>query len=133
MQEYQFNYKEYNKKIYRSSGGGSIAVMVFVIIVLIGLAFFLTKQNIKHKKNEFYFVEINKCLTYKDASDLSIEIQSRAGAGYVFFDGSYHVLANFYLNKADAESVCENLKPDYPTCKVFSLKPSILNASRETK
>ena len=120
MQEYQFNSKEYNKKIYNRASGGSFAVIIFFIIILVGVAFMLIRQN-KPSKNEFYFVEINQFLTYKEAGNLSEEIQSKSGAGYVFFDGQYHVFANFYLSKTDAESVCENLKQQYPTCKVFTL------------
>ena len=120
MQEYQFNSKEYNKKIYNRTNNGSFAVIIFFIIILVGAAFLLIKQN-KPSKNEFYFVEINQFLTYKEASSLSEEIQSKSGAGYIFFNGKYHVFANFYLSKADAESVSENLKQQYPNCKVYTL------------
>ncbi len=120
MQEYQFNSKEYNKKIYNRASGGSFAVIIFFVIILVGLAFVLVRQN-KPSKNEFYFVEINNFLTYKEAGNLSAELQSKSAAGYVYFDGQYHVLANLYLTKTDANNVCENLKLQYPNCKVYTL------------
>lgn len=121
MQQYSFNSKEYNKKIYKSPSVGGFAILIFFIIILIGVAFVLIKQT-KVKKNEFYFVEINAFASYKDACNLANEIQAKQAAGYVYFNGTYHVLANFYPSKQDAQNVCQNLIEEYPNCKVFSIE-----------
>ena len=118
MQNYVFNYGDYNKKIHKPTQGG-MCVIVFIIICLLGVACFLNQT--KPSYNQFYFVEIKNFLTYKDATNLATEIQAKNGAGYVYFDGSYHVLASFYPTKKEAETVCNNLKNDYPSSQVFEL------------
>ena len=119
MQDYKFDYNEYKRKV-RSSIGISIYLLIFFAVVLLGVIYF-----IKPKKNvvsNFYFVEVNNFLKYFDANALSAEIQARNGAGYIYFDSSYHVLAGYYLNQQSAQQVCNNIKEDYPTAKVFSIE-----------
>ncbi len=134
MQEYQFNQKEYRKKIYKN-GGGSVAILIFICIILIGAAFILMPKK-SASKQEFYFVEINQFITYKDANELAISIQEKGGAGYVFFNGSYHVFAGYYPTKSEAETVCENLKEEFECACVFSLEYSLnsknLSANQKT-
>ena len=119
MQEYQFNANEYKKKISYKSSNKNFFVYVFICIILMGAVFFL-KPKQKTNSDFLYFVEINNFLNYNDATALSTEIQEKAGAGYIYYDGTYHVFAHVYLNKADAQNVCNNLAEEYPTCKVFS-------------
>lgn len=117
--EYQFSAKEYHKKIYGKSFGLPFAALIFIIIILVGVAFlFKPKQKFEY----FYFVEINEFLTFADANALANEIQTKNGAGYIYFDGSYHVLANFYLTSEDAETVVDNLKTEYSTAKILKLQ-----------
>ena len=119
MQSYEFDYSQYRKKINQPKHT-SLCLLSFLIIICMGLAMFLYPNSIK--KNEYYFVEINSFLTYSEANNLGNLISSVNGAGYVYYDGKYHVFAAFYPSKEDAETVCENLKPDYPTCSVYTLK-----------
>ncbi len=116
---YNFDQKEYREKINKKSSFPA-TILIFLIIILLGAAFFL--QNKKEDYIYFHFVEVQNFLNYSEANKLSNEIQSRNGAGFIYYDGTYHVLANFYLNKSDASSVAENLSSEYPHAKVFTIK-----------
>ena len=118
MQNYEFDYNHYKMKINKKSKY-SICVMSLLILILLGIAFFIYPKN--HKTTEFYFVEIKSFVTYNEANNLATSIQSMGGAGYVYYDGYYHVLAAYYPNEKDAKKVCENLKAEYDTVKVFTL------------
>lgn len=121
MQEFEFNYKEYKKRISNKFSGKSIVVYIFICIILMGAVFFL-KPKAKNKNCKLYFVEINCFLNYSQANELANEIRNKGGAGYIYFDEKYHVFANLYLTEQDANSVCNNLKAEYPTIKTFSIE-----------
>ncbi|MBQ8615163.1 MAG: hypothetical protein IJ415_01180 [Clostridia bacterium] len=53
---------------------------------------------------------------------MSQTISESGGAGYIYFDGKYHVLASFYSNLDDAESVAENLINEYPNTQVLTIE-----------
>ncbi len=120
MDEYQFSYEEYKKRVYKNPGL-SIYIICFFIIILIGAAFLLWPKQSNDNKTTFYFVEVDNFLVYKDANALAGEIQSRLGAGYVYFDTSYHVLASFYPTAESASAVVDNLLSEYPSAKLFSI------------
>lgn len=117
MQNYTFNYAQYKKKINRKSIS-FIPILLVLIIILLGIAFCLTRNS---QEQEFYFVQIDEFASYKDASILSYELQEKNAGGFIYYNGIYHVLANFYIQKKDAETVASNLKSDYPKSCVFSL------------
>lgn len=119
MQSYQFDYYQYKKKINKPKTTGFV-LLSFLILIALGLAMFLYPNSLG--KNEFYFVEINSFLSYNEANDLANTISSLNGAGYVYYDGKYHVFASFYPSKKDAETVCENLKSNYPLASVYTLE-----------
>lgn len=118
MENYTFDLKEYRKKIVHRRTM-PISIIALFIILLIGLAFFLIPK--KYSTSKFYFVEINSFLNYSSASELSSEIQSRGGAGFIYYDGSYHVLACYYPTKSEAEAVVENLSTDY-SARIYTLE-----------
>ncbi len=108
----------YQQKTRRKTGG--FFALIILVILLFCLAVFLIPKR-KEKLN-FYFVELGNFLNYNQACKLNDEIISKQGAGYIYFDGSYHVLANFYYKKDDAQKVCENLKSDYQNAQVFTIE-----------
>lgn len=117
MQNYQFDYVQYKKKINKKSVC-LIPILLILNFILLVVAFYLTTSS---NEQEFYFVQIDEFATYKDANTLACEIQGKNAGGYIYYDGTYHVLASFYLLKDDAESVSTNLKNDYPNACVFSI------------
>lgn len=122
MQEYKFDSKEYKKKILKKETFGfSFFVYVFVCIILMGVIFFL-KPSIKTKTENFYYVEVACTLNYNEAFKISTDMQTKGGAGYIYFDGKYHVFANLYLTKLEANSVAENIKEVYPSSKIYEME-----------
>lgn len=119
MQNYQFDYSSYNKKINSHKKEG-LTIITIVIILLMGVVVFVSKNF--NRTDNFFFVEVGCFFKYADANSLAGEVQNKGGAGYVYYDGKYHVLTSFYLNKEDAESVCNNLVESYPNSKVFNLE-----------
>lgn len=117
MQEYVFDYTSYKKKL-KKPVNFSFSLTIVVCILLLGLTFFL---NQKRTDLQFYFVQVGEFENFSNANVLANEIVSQNGAGFVYFDGCYHVLAGFYLNNLDAENVAKNISPNYPNTKVFSI------------
>ena len=97
----------------------SITILIFLIIILLAVAVFLIEK--KEKKTYFYFLQANEFLNYKDASNLANELQSKQGAGYIYYDGSYHVIISYYATIEEAESVLENIKNEYTNAKIFNI------------
>ena len=119
MQSYEFDYCQYRKKI-NSPKKSRLFLLFFLILIALGLAIMLYPNLIK--KDEFYFVEISSFLSYSEANNLANTVSMLNGAGYVYYDGKYHVFVSFYPSKKDAETVCENLKSDYPLASVYTLE-----------
>ena len=119
MQNYNFNYHQYKKKIHKQNVS-IIPLLLCIIIITLGVAFFLRPQ--KTELNKFYFVEIDSFETYKDASNLAQNIQSSGGAGYIYYNNKYRVLAGFYPYYSQAESVTNNLKSEFKNCQIFTLE-----------
>ncbi len=118
---YNFDYQEYLKRT-RKKQPHTIFILMTVIIGLMIVAFFVKPNN--NKLDNLYLVRINTYLTYSEASKMSNEIQSRGGAGYIFFDGKYHVIASYYTTESEAISVVDNLATEYPTANVYTLEIS---------
>ena len=116
---YTFNQNDYKKRTQKASG----IYFSFLIIVIIILASLLTFIKPKELNSiQFYFVEAKTFSTYQQAYNFAQEIQKTNGAGYIHYNKQYHILLNFYSNKKDAEQVVNNLKPDYPNARIYSIK-----------
>lgn len=119
MSNYSFNYYQYKNKIYKKNPF-TFSIIFLFIIILLGLCVFL--KPTKNKYYKFYFVEIDSCDTYKDAVDVANSLQERGGAGYIFFDKEYHVLASFYAEHDHAKSISNKLKTEYKNTGVLTLE-----------
>lgn len=128
MSEYIFDYNQYKKTITNKSHF-SYSLIIFIIILLLGLCVYFKPNKLKESK--LHFVEIGSVQTYSSALNLSQEINSLGGAGFIFFDGTYHVLANYYSSYNDAEKVVENLKNDHSNAKVFSISSASFSKSKK--
>lgn len=117
MQTYEFDYNDYKKRI-KKRHNLSFLIMLVIIALLIIACYFIIPST---KTNKYYFVRINSYLTYSEASSMAVELQSKSAGGYIYFDGRYHVLANFYPNEEDANKVAENLSNNYPNIDVYTI------------
>ena len=129
MNNYNFDYYQYKQRI-NPKPKLHISVCVVIIIILTGLAFALKQNN---STIDFHFVETGNFINYKDANSHATELKQQNAGGYIYFDGTYHVLACAYLNEKDAKSVASNLSSQYEQSKYFSLSTRKFNAKSLTK
>jgi len=115
-----FNYYLYKKRINKIFKINFLFVLILMFL-FISLSVFFKPTQIK---SYFYFIEIDNFATYSNALNLANEIKNKNGAGYIFYEKNYKVLATFFTNKKDAEKVASNLKEMYSNSKVFTLKVS---------
>lgn len=118
MQEYNFNYLDYKKRLKKPIKFNFVFITL-VLILLLGTCVFLN-QN-KQSFSTYYFVEVGEYSTFFQANKTAIELSQKSGAGFVYFDKSYHVLAGFYLTQESAKSVSKNIANEYPNAKIFTL------------
>ena len=118
MTDFQFNYYQYKKRL-NSNFKINFSIVFILIILFLGVAVFFKPTQ---KKQNLYFVEISSFQTYSSAINLANEIKSKQGAGYIYYDKNYRVLATFFLNKKDAENVALNLQKSYPNTQVYTLQ-----------
>ena len=132
MSSYFFDYNLYKKRLNKKTGL-FIPVCIFIIILLMVAICFIYPKS---KTVNFYFVEVGNYMQYSQANSLAQEIQQKNAAGYVHFDGRYHVLTSYYLNLEDAENVVNNIKDEYPNANVFTLsikQAKYANTNKENK
>ncbi len=120
---YTFNYYQYKQRISKKQNFGFCLLALCVIILLGGI---IAINQFEKPTEQLYFVEVQSFTTYSSASILSNQIKKENGAGFVYFDGTYHVLASFYPNSETAETVAKNLTSTYANAKMFSVD---INAS----
>lgn len=129
MNNYTFDFCQYKQKI-NQKRKVHISVYIVIIILLIGMAFFVNQKN---STVDFHFVETGNFLNYKDANTHASELKQQNAGGYIFFDGTYHVLACAYLNEKDAKAVASNLNAQYEQAKYFSLSTKQFNQKNFNK
>lgn len=121
MPEYIFNFNEYKKKIKKSTNFNWVFTIVFIIFLL-GLNVFF-KTNFTPNYN-FYFVEIDCVKSFSKANKIANELCIKNGAGFIYFDNNYHVLAGFYKDETSAKTVAENIANEFKNAKIFSISVS---------
>lgn len=117
MSTYQFNYSQYKNKITTHRNFAIIPLIIAICLLSIFCVILKPKNQIE---THFYLVEFDSFLTYKDALVFAQEVQSQGAAGYIHFDGSYHVFASVYLNEKDAKTVSSNIAEDYNSVSIFN-------------
>ena len=118
MQEYKFNYFHYKKKIHKAN---KISISLIFVSIIILLSCVTILKPTSTKEINFYFIEVGNFNTYKEANKLASNLQTQNAAGYIYFDKTYHVIANYYLTIEDAQKVCNNIKETYSNAKVYTL------------
>lgn len=134
MNNFQFDYNQYKKKLNKHLNL-DISVATLIIILLFGVAFFVYSP-IKTKKLNFYFLEVGSFLNYTQAQQTAELLQNNGGAGLVYFNNKYRVLACAYVEHEQATTVKNNIKADYSTAKVLTLStdmPTLHQFSKKEK
>lgn len=118
MQEYVFDYRQYKKNVSKKN---KFSPLIFIIIIaLLGLAVYLKPS--KKLMSCFYFVSAGEYLSYNDAKNVSSEIIEKQGAGFIHYDGTYHVLISFYPTEKSAKNVLEQIKNDYKNACIYKME-----------
>lgn len=115
-QPFEFNYLEYKNKT-KKKITFPISILIIIIILLSALIIYVKPE----KNYQLYFIELNSFPTYMLANDFATEVKQKNGAGYIYYSTKYHVFANFYCNKKDAESVLSNVKNVYQNSKIYTI------------
>jgi len=125
MEVYSVNYSQIKKRINSKNNKFSFKFFIIFLIIIVFIGIFTAIKPLKTKNIKFFYVEINSFLNYKEANKLANSVQEQGGAGYIYYDGKYHVLTSLYLKKEDANKVKENLTKDFPTCKILTLEGNL--------
>lgn len=118
MQDYNFNYLQYRKKINKPTRFVFPVLIILIVFFMATLSFF--NNNINTTK--YYFVSINSFINYKNANNLANDIQLKGAAGYVHHEDNYIVLAGYYPTMENATNVCNNIKEEFSTCSVYTVE-----------
>jgi len=118
MSNYTFNYSQYKKSI-NTKSNFSFTIIFVIIILLLGACVFIAPR--KEKTLELYFVEIAQFQTFKLALNFSQKVCLESNSEYIYFDGNYHVLTNFYSDYNKAEKATNRLKTNYPKSNILTL------------
>lgn len=124
MQEYNFNYLDYKKRL-KNPIKFNFVFITLILILLLGTCVFFN-QN-RQGFSTYYFVEVGEYSTFSQANKTASEVTLKSGAGFVYFDKSYHVLAGFYLTQESAKTVSKNIANEYPNTKIFTLSAAKFN------
>ncbi|MBR6778983.1 MAG: hypothetical protein IKM43_02390 [Clostridia bacterium] len=120
MQFYNFDYNQQTKRKTKTNHLFKFLILsVFVILLIIAIIKIFYK---KQKLTYFYFVEIGLFQNYTDAYKCALDIQQKNAGGYIYYDGHFHVIANYYLDIDSAEKVVSNIITEYTNCKILTLK-----------
>lgn len=129
--DYFFDEKNYLAKFKPKNNDNFFIFVPIVIILLLGLAVFLNQQN-KTTYN-FYFIEIENVLNYSKANTLAQQLQTEGEAGFIYFDGSYHVFSKFCLDEKSADTELKNAIKKYPLSKLFKFSTTPKTLSKLSK
>ena len=124
MDEYYFDYEKYKNKI-KKPVKFSLSLTIFFVIILVGLCTFLCQP--KTTFIEYNFVEIGQFATFSNANKAAQNLAKQGGAGFIYFDNCYHVFANFYTSKANAETVAKNIAEYYPNATQTTISAQKFN------
>ena len=119
MQDFVFDQSDYQNKI-ATKNSNIFSILCFFAIILLGFAMFL--YPVQKKSNFFFFVEVESFATYSQCLATSNELSLSGGAGYVYFDGNYKILAGIYSSEQDANNVVKNIEADYTHAKIYKVE-----------
>lgn len=132
------HYKANNNKSKGFDGAIKTAALIFCVAITFMFAsvifnnFFISADSgddyIKTAEREYYCINYGTYSGLSEAQKAASALRLRGGGGYIHNDGKYRVFAALYLNRADADSVCERLqgantfsvhKIVIPSCKFY--------------
>lgn len=103
--------------------GRIIATVTVVCLAAIGLVLWLSRTNgkIVTVAHSYWFVCVGEHNSQSEATAHAEQVKAAGGAGYIYGNAPYKVVAACYADKADAEKVSERLAAGGETTSVFSV------------
>lgn len=98
-----------------------VAVLCCSVAVFAGVETSKSKVK-KYGEKVFYIVYSGKYLSTNLATEVCAQVADRGGAGVIYSVGNTKfVVANVYLDKESAKSVCSHISEVYPSADILSL------------
>ena len=98
--------------------GVLIATLLILSVIVCVIVFFLTRESSASETNAsgftgktYYFMYTTECTEKVNAEVAAADAAARGGAGYVFNDGTYKVVAAVYAREADVKTLV-SVNPD---------------------
>jgi len=135
-QKYDYSYYAYKKT--KNTSGKTIfvyAVVLSLIITVVGMIFCSSQTGVEViiKERECFAISLGRFQNETMAQSFAKSVQSRGGAGYLYCDDGFYVLASGYFSKSDAEKVCKRLVKNGEKAEVVSIKTKLLKKWVEDK
>ncbi|MFR6640032.1 MAG: hypothetical protein ACLUSP_00625 [Christensenellales bacterium] len=91
----------------------AVVVVLLSVIRLFSVAFGAggSKTVVRVKRKEWYFVSVLTAADSGQANVKALDIRSRGGAGYIYNDGDFSVIASVYPTEREAKAVAAK-QPD---------------------
>ena len=91
------------------------------------LADFDARPTVTIEDNSYYCVQTGMYTDQKTAELYAQNVKARGGAGYVYYDGTYRVIASIYQSALQAKTVAEKMESTgvFSTVFSFSLSPTL--------
>lgn len=100
----------------RSGRKFAVVAVLLSVILLFSVAFGAggSKTVVRVKRKEWYFVSVLTAADSGQANVKALDIRSRGGAGYIYNDGDFSVIASVYPTEREAKAVAVK-QPDPAT------------------
>lgn len=79
-------------------------------------------DSIKMEPRDYYGISFGSFGTLAEAEKASSTLRARGGGGYIQKGSKFKLFATLYINKADADSVCQRLKNTGTDCSVIRIE-----------
>lgn len=115
--------------------GRIIAFTLVISLITIGAVVWFARTDGKLTVNErnYGFISMGKYDNLSEASARADSVRNNGGAGYLYGEGKYEVVAACYPNKTSAAEVCERLVGAGETASVFSLSRPKISIEKPNK
>jgi hypothetical protein len=80
------------------------------------------KEILNIEARDYYGISFGSYGTLTEAEKAATALRARGGGGYILKESKFKVFGALYLNKADADSVCERLKRGGADCGVQKIE-----------
>ncbi len=101
-------------------------VLIAVIVIIVLSVTIKPKSNTYLTDIKMYFVYTDKNTKQNALTHQQDIIESLGGSGQImFYKEQFYLIANVYFSEADAEEICQNIKPSFSNSGVLSVTKTL--------